>query len=303
MREVALARPRGAGWLGMLLPSQFYLGRARHSRPGERVAMLVHGLGMNEDYFGLLAPEIIDRGYDVWALRLPGYTGRGEAPSWLPAGWPWSCELYAWVVAMASTWLHERLQPQRMIAWGHSLGARAFLEATPLWPRFGWTGPDEVVLEAPPFREALRLSGATMASFAFLPNQIIDDLARTGFLDDLATNAFAREQCLPIVPGRTSRLVFLANGASLVNPLAADPTPSSEWLRRLRVIAGTRDRLLDSDRLVALLDAWGLDPERRLILPRNHFLSLNSAPEIAEWVLGSGKPGLVERAEAETPSG
>src|SRR5437879_4489439 len=88
--------------LDLVFPSAVMLGRARESRPGERLAFLVHGLAMNEDYFGLLVPELVSRGYDVWALRLPGYLASGQRPS---AFWPvdigFSVAFYGWVTASA----------------------------------------------------------------------------------------------------------------------------------------------------------------------------------------------------------
>src|SRR5262245_55249350 len=82
-------------------PNPVRLLAARGSRPGERVAFLLHGFAMNEDYFGLLVPELLERGYDVWALRLPGYAASGERPSELRPHIGFSVAYYAWVAASA----------------------------------------------------------------------------------------------------------------------------------------------------------------------------------------------------------
>ena len=62
--------PLSASWpRSLAFPRRVYLGRARESRPSERLAFLIHGFALNEDYFGLLAPQLIDRGYDVSEWR------------------------------------------------------------------------------------------------------------------------------------------------------------------------------------------------------------------------------------------
>ena len=123
-----------------------------------------------------------------------------------------------------------------------------------------------------------------IATFATFPNGVLDVLARGFLMDDLRSSEFAERQCLPFVPGRTSRAVFTMNVLALVNPLSRTPRPSRAVLARSRFIAGEFDRLVDPRLLMRLLDSWDVPTTQRLLLPRNHLLSLTSARQMLEWV-------------------
>jgi hypothetical protein len=283
----------GAGFvLRMLFPAEVHLGRARASRPSRRVAFLVHGLAMNEEYFGLLVPELLRAGYDVWALRLPGYAGDGRpAPLRdLPAGA--SLGLYAWVAASAMRHLARVLDPEptEMVAWGHSLGGAALACALVEHAGPEWRGPDRVVFEAPAFAEAIAFPGSMVAAFVAAPTFVLDSLARALLLDDLESSEFARRQGLPLVPGRTSRAVFTMNVLALTHPLARTTPLPPEWLPKSWFVIGSMDRFVHAERLGRLLDAWHVDAERRLVLPRNHLLALTAAREMVGWLEAAAAP-------------
>jgi pimeloyl-ACP methyl ester carboxylesterase len=270
----------------LLFPEKVVLGRARGSRPSERVAFLIHGLSMNEDYFGLLAPELIERGFDVWALRLPGYVASGERPGFWRIDVGISLTFYGWVVASTMAHVARTLSPRptELLAWGHSLGGAALASAIASYVSPEWPGPSRLVFEAPAFSEAIAFSGLAIAGYSAAPDGLLDMLARAFLMDDLRSSEFAERQSLPLVPGRTSRAVFTMNVLALTNPLTRTPAPGPEWLERSWFILGQHDRLVDYRALCRLLDGWRVRSDRRLVLPRNHLLSLTSAREMAEWI-------------------
>jgi hypothetical protein len=113
---------------------------------------------------------------------------------------------------------------------------------------------------------------------------MLNQLARALLIDDIRANETARQQALVFVPGRTSRLVLTMNALALANPLSRTSAPPADLLRRCAFVVAEYDRLVDHDRLTALLDGWRVPPEHRLVLPRNHLLSLTCAPEMVRWV-------------------
>jgi len=280
--------PLPVDWpVGMLFPRAVELGRARHARPSERVAFLVHGLAMNEDYFGLLAPELIARGYDVWALRLPGYSGSGEHSGALrPFHVGFSTAFYGWVVVSALAQLVRTLDPppRRLLAWGHSLGAVALAAGITAWHGAGSPDVHQLVFEAPSFPEAVAFSGPAIALITALPDSVAGPFARALLMDDLASSRFAAQQALPLVPGRTSRLMLNMHALALANPLSRTVPPPPDVLKRSWFVIGRFDRLVDHGRLVGLLDTWQVTAQRRLLLPRNHWLSLTCPREILAWL-------------------
>lgn len=290
-RPTRIAPLGGAGLVArMLFPSEVHLGRARASRPSPKVAFLVHGLAMNEEYFGLVVPELLRAGYDVWALRLPGYHGAGRPASLRDLHLSSSLGLYGWVVASAMRHVACALQPRpgTLLAWGHSLGAAALLSGIAAHVGREWPGPDRLVLEAPAFPEAIAFPASMVAAFSAAPTFVLDSLARALLLDDLQSSDFARRQGTPLVPGRTNRAVFTMNVLSITHPFARTACPSAEWLERAWFVVGTIDRLVDPDRLSRLLDEWRVAPARRLLLARNHLLSLTAAREIVRWIESGG---------------
>jgi pimeloyl-ACP methyl ester carboxylesterase len=279
-------RPLPGSWLpGWAFPSTVQLGRARGARDGERVAFLVHGFAMNEDYFALLAPELCARGYDVWALRLPGYLPSGERAAWL---WPvhvgMSIAFYAWVTASAIAHIAHALAPRHLLAWGHSFGGAVLHAAMAAWSGREWPAPERLVLEAPAYREAIGFSTAMVTALSALPEGTLNALARSLLIDDIRANETARQQGLAFIPGRASRLVLTMNALALANPLSRTVPLPPEALARCRFVVAEFDRLVDHDRLVALLDGWRVRAERRLVLPRNHLLSLTSAAQVVAWL-------------------
>lgn len=277
---------RGADWLPF---GTVHIGRARGARPSPRVAFLVHGFAMNEDYFGLLAPLLIGRGYDVWALRLPGYVATGERAGRI---WPVhigsSMALYGLVVASAMAHVARTLRPRptHFLGWGHSLGGAALASAV-AYSGPDWAGPDQLVFEAPAFYEAIGFSRAMVAGFAAFPDGVLNALARGLLLDDIKSSEFATCVSLPFIPGRASRLVLTMNALALVNPFSATKRLAPTFLERSWFVIGDHDRLVDHDRLIAFLDTWNVAADRRLVLLRNHFLSLTSASEMVDWIDGS----------------
>jgi pimeloyl-ACP methyl ester carboxylesterase len=271
--------------LRFVFPERVNLAHACDSPPSERVAFLIHGLAMNEDYFGLLASELIGRGYDVWAVRLPGYVASDETAGLGDAHIGLSLAFYASVVASSIVHLSTTLAPRptHVLAWGHSLGGAA-LAAAAGYVGDGWRGPDRLVFEAPAFSEAIAFSGSLIAGFSTAPATILDTLARAFLKDDIRSSDFARRQGASLVPGRTSRAVFNMNVLALTNPFSRTTQPSSSLLERSYFVLGDIDRLVDHDRLVDLLDRWGVACDHRLTLPRNHFLSLTSPKEMVDWV-------------------
>jgi pimeloyl-ACP methyl ester carboxylesterase len=285
MRAVRV-RPLPGSWFpGWAFPSAVELGRARGARDADRLAFLVHGFAMNEDYFALVAPELVARGYDVWALRLPGYLPSGTRAAWLrPVHVGMSVAFYAWVTASATAHVARTVSPRHVVAWGHSLGGAVLHAATATWTDRDWPAPERLVLEAPAYPEAIGFSTAMIAAFTALPDGMLNALARALLIDDIRANETAREQSLAFVPGRTSRLVLTMNALALANPLSRTAPLSPEMLDRCRFVVAEFDRFVDHDRLIGLLDRWRVRPERRLVLPRNHLLSLTSAREMVEWV-------------------
>ncbi len=285
MRPVRV-RPLEGSWLpGWVFPSTVHVGRARGARDADRLAVLVHGFAMNEDYFALVAPELLARGYDVWALRLPGYVGSGERAAWLrPAHVGMSVAFYAWVTASAMAHVVRTVAPRHVLAWGHSLGGAVLHAATATWSGPEWPTPDRLVLEAPAYAEAIGFSTAMITAFRALPDAMLNALARSLLIDDIRANDTARTQLVTFVPGRTSRLVLTMNALALANPLSRTAPPSDELLERSWFAVAEFDRFVDHDRLLALLDRWRVPGARRLVLPRNHLLSPTSASEMVDWV-------------------
>jgi hypothetical protein len=270
-----------------LFPATVHLGRATGSRAGDRVAFLVHGLGLNEDYFGLLAPELVAKGYDVWALRLPGYIGSGERAGWLwPVHFGLSVAFYGWVAASAIAHLARTLEPRpaHLLVWGHSLGAAALASAFADGEAGDWGIVDRLVLEAPAFSEALAFSGVTLAALTALPDGLLNQLSEALLMDDIRSSHFAAQRILPFSPGRASRAVLTMNALALANPFNRTRPPAPQVLDRTRFVLAAFDRFVDHDRLIPLLEAWRVGADRRLVLPRNHHLSLTSPREIVEWL-------------------
>jgi alpha-beta hydrolase superfamily lysophospholipase len=277
-------------WLvDRLFPGTLTLGRARGSRAGRRLAFLVHGFAMNEDYFGLLVPDLLARGYDVWAIRLPGYAGSEEPVGTLrPLHWGLSVAFYGWVTASALAHLVRTLEPSptAVLAWGHSLGAAAVLAALAYRVGSHRDCPDHVVLEAPAFAETLPFSAAMVAAFAAFPGGVLNLLARSFLLDDIRSSRFAQSQGVHFIPGRTSRLVLTMNALAHANPLSRTPAPVRAKLDRRRFVIARFDRLVEHDRLVALLDRWRVPKAHRLVLARNHLTALTASHEMLEWLDG-----------------
>ena len=285
--------PADPPWLASAaFPAAVHVGRARDSRATGRLALLVHGFAMNEDYFGLLAPELVGRGYDVWALRLPGYAASGERLPWLtPPYHGISIGFYGWVVASTLAHLQRTLGPQTTLTWGHSLGAAALTIALCAYRNGdGSAIADRVVLEAPAFSQALALSGGWMTLFTVFPATLLNLLGGAMFVDDIRSSEFARRQCIPFVPGRSNRLLLTLNALALANPLSGTSRPAPDVLARCWFLIGEFDRLIDYDRLVRLLDDWHVAPERRLALQRNHFLSLTCPAAIVRWLEDGYRP-------------
>jgi hypothetical protein len=273
--------------LEQVFPSSLMLGRARDSRRTGRLALLIHGLAMNEDYFG--APRAGARPQGVRGLGAPlaGYLGSGHEPGTLwPLGIGFSVDFYGWVAASAMAHLAcaRRKPPGGLLAWGHSLGAVALAKAVTGWAGSRWAGPDRLVFEAPAFGEAIAFPGSIIAAFSVFPTGVLDVLARGFLMDDLRSSGFAERQSLPFVPGRTSRVVFTMNVLALVNPLSHTPRLPPPAFDRSRFIIAKFDRLVDSDSLNRLLDSWGVASDQRLVLPRNHLLSLTSPGQMMEWL-------------------
>jgi len=281
--------PLPTAWpLDVLFPSSLHLAHARGSRSAERLAFLIHGLAMNEDYFGLLAPELIGRGYDVWALRLPGYAGSGAPVRALRPHIGLSMTYYAWVAASAMAHLARMLDPAptHVLAWGHSLGGVVLGTAVTSFPDSAIARADRLVFEAPAFGEALAWPLTTVAVLAALPDGVLNTLARGMLLDDIRTSPLAAAQGSSFLPGRASRLLLTMNVLALCNPLAQALRLAREALAKSWFVLGEFDRLVDHDRLVGLLDRWGVAAERRLVLPRNHLLALTVPREMLDWVDG-----------------
>ena len=286
MRATTVAPLNGHSLLRLLFPGEIQLGRAHGSRPSERLAFLIHGLAMNEDYFGLLAPELIRHGYDVWAIRLPGYAASGQPATLRDLHLSSSLALYGWVVASAMRYVADTLDPRpsHVLAWGHSLGAATLATAVATHIGSEWSGPDRLVFEAPAFAEAIAFSGSIVAGFSAIPSALLDRLGQAFLMDDLRSSEFALRQGSPLVPGRTSRAVFNLNVIALTHPLACTPHLSSELLEKSWFVIGAMDRLVDAERLSGLLDERRVAPGRRLVLQRNHLLSLTAASEMVEWI-------------------
>jgi hypothetical protein len=176
------------------------------------------------------------------------------------------------------------VEPRHVLAWGHSLGGAVLHAAIATWSGTDWRVPDSVVLEAPAYSEAIGFSTAMIAAFTALPDAMLNALARSLLIDDIRANDTAREQLLTFVPGRTSRLVLTMNALALANPLSRTATLPRDVLDRCRFVVAEFDRFVDHDRLIGLLDRWRVGRERRLVLARNHLLSLTSARELVRWV-------------------
>jgi alpha-beta hydrolase superfamily lysophospholipase len=287
MRAVRVRPLAGSLLPAWSFPSTVELGRALGAPDDGRVAFLVHGFAMNEEYFTLVAAELLARGYDVWALRLPGYVGSETRAAWFrPLHVGLSVAFYAWVAASAMAHVARTRTPRvaHLLAWGHSLGAAVLHAATATWRGPAWPGPDQLVLEAPAFAEAIAFPPAMVAAFSALPDGMLNALARSLLIDDIRANETARRQALHFVPGRASRLVLTMNALALANPLSRTAALPADVQARCWFALGEFDRFVDYDRLAALLDEWRIARERRLVLPRNHLLSLTSAQEIVEWM-------------------
>lgn len=279
-----------AGWpLGhRLFPDSINLCRAKGSEASDQLAFLIHGLAQNEDYFGLLVPHLLAKGYDVWALRLPGYVAAGEKPDfWPPAlGMELLLSWYGWVAASAFVHLQQTLttKPGHTLAWGHSMGG-AILAAMVADERIEHRPtPDRLVFEAPAFGECLTPFSGVIAGSSLVPDDVVDKFARILLMDDLYGNVYTQTQFSTCVPGHTSRTVFNMNVLALINPLNRFPKHTQHWLTHSRFLIGRFDRLVDAEKLVALLDSKNVPKSHRLVLLKNHLLSLSSAEEMVEWL-------------------
>lgn len=101
------------------------IGWAGIARPGQRVAVLIHGLtgGFQSKYLRGLALQLIAKGWRIAALEL---RGGGEKPNRLPRNYHHgdTADLrHLWTV------LHERDAQARLAAVGWSLGANVLLKA------------------------------------------------------------------------------------------------------------------------------------------------------------------------------
>lgn len=107
----------------------------RHwARPGAQTVVLVHGIGMGQQYFGLLREALLDE-LDVVALDLPGFGSSPEPAEPLPM--PELADLVA--RALRGT-AHEPI-----IALGHSMGTQVVAELAARHPDL----VERVVLIAP----------------------------------------------------------------------------------------------------------------------------------------------------------
>lgn len=106
----------------------------RWRRPGAPTVVLVHGIGMGQQYFGLLRAELAAR-FDVVALDLPGFGPSPEPARSLPM--PQLADLVAATLAA--------LVPTPCIAVGHSMGTQVVAELAARHPEL----VDRVVLIAP----------------------------------------------------------------------------------------------------------------------------------------------------------
>lgn len=113
----------------------------RWSRPAAPTVVLVHGIGMGQQYFGLLRAELSDA-FDVVALDLPGFGASPEPSASL------SMPALADLVAAAL----EQQVPTPCIIVGHSMGTQLAAELAVRHPQL----VDRVVLIAPTVNPAER---------------------------------------------------------------------------------------------------------------------------------------------------
>lgn len=128
---------------------------------GEPTFVLVHGIGVNSDYFVNLAHDLVEFG-DVVAMDLPGF---GQAPQ--PAN-PLSIAGFAAVV-------HQVMRYEKVrnpVVLGHSMGAQVVTELAARAP--GWV--DRIMLIGPPVnaseRSALQVGWRFMQSSIHEPSGV-----------------------------------------------------------------------------------------------------------------------------------
>lgn len=113
----------------------------RWPRQGAPTVVLVHGIGMGQQYFGLLRAEL-SNAFDVVALDLPGF-GRSPEPS-RSLSMPELADLLADAL--------EALVPTPCVAVGHSMGAQLVAELAVRHPQL----VDRLVLISPTVNPAER---------------------------------------------------------------------------------------------------------------------------------------------------
>ena len=122
----------------------------RWARPGAPTVVLVHGIGMGQQYFGLLRAELSHR-FDVVALDLPGFGPSPEPAASLPM---------AALADLVADALVARA-PVRCMAVGHSMGAQVVAELAVRHPelvdRAVLIGPTVNPAERSGWKQALRL--------------------------------------------------------------------------------------------------------------------------------------------------
>ncbi len=122
---------------------------------GEPTFVLVHGIGVNSDYFINLAHDLVAHG-DVVAMDLPGF---GQAPQ---PDHPLSIAGFAAVV-------HQVMRYEKVrnpVVLGHSMGAQVVTELAARAP--GWV--DRIMLIGPPVNAAER--SAVQVGFRFLQSSV-----------------------------------------------------------------------------------------------------------------------------------
>lgn len=113
----------------------------RWRNPGARTVVLVHGIGMGQQYFGLLREEL-SRTFEVVALDLPGFGSSPEPATSLPM--PQLADLVAGALGA--------LAVMPCIAVGHSMGTQVVAELAVRHPAL----VERVVLIAPTVNPAER---------------------------------------------------------------------------------------------------------------------------------------------------
>lgn len=271
----------------LTFPSGIDLCRARGGEHHRKLAFLIHGWTQNEDYFCLVAPRLVQRGFDTWALRLPGYVSTNEKPGFWPNSLGISLSWYGWVAASALAHLQAELAcpPAQTLAWGHSMGGAILSNAlADLAAAKQNAGVQLAVLEAPAFAESISVLGPMITPVTLMPDDLLNRVTRTLLIDDCDASETTRFLLANIVPGRCSRAIFNLNLLAILNPLNRFPKLTDSLASRLRFVIGRYDRLVEGARLQALAEKIGVPPNHILELPRNHFLALSSAPEICSWL-------------------